>query len=432
MANRKEFHERLFFLFSILVIVTLPFSIKISNIAIVLLALNWVAEGDWKRKFELLRGNTLALLIIGLYLYHAVGVIYSSNTQQGFFELEKKLSFVVFPLVFGSMDFLKESWRKSILNFFWISCLCAAGFCLMNGLQQWATGDSSYLFYHKLGSPLNFHAVYFSLYVGLSIAILLHAIYYGWKQWSIVTRALYVALEIFFFLFLTLLSSKTIIVSVFLILAFTISQFIIKRKGIVWGGSILALFLIVIILIVSLVPTVRDRFTDIFVDPYKQENVLFLDDYTGYHFTGGAIRLTIWKTIVEAVVEEKAYLFGVGTGDPQDVLTPRYIEKHVYPGDEALGVSGFIDYNAHNQFFQFLISLGLLGTLWFIVILVHLVRKSVKRGDFILFFFVTLFAAFCLTESTLQVQKGIVFFSFFSSLLIVPLFNSNKNSHNTN
>jgi hypothetical protein len=96
-----------------------------------------------------------------------------------------------------------------------------------------------------------------------------------------------------------------------------------------------------------------------------------------------------------------------------------YVEKHIYPGDQYN--LGFIDYNAHNQFFQFLIALGALGLIWFLGILTFLFMKSIREHRTVLTFLLMLFSSFCLTESALCAQKGIVFFMFFASLLATDI-----------
>jgi O-antigen ligase len=143
---------------------------------------------------------------------------------------------------------------------------------------------------------------------------------------------------------------------------------------------------------------------------------LFLNDYQGYHFTGGNIRLAIWKICIEAVNAENAWIIGVGPGDTQTILTKRYIEKNIYPGDEIH--EGFLHYNAHNQFLQYYMSLGIIGLGFFIIILGFLVVTIFTKANITAGCISIVFLSFCFTESVMERQKGIVFFTFFSCLLV--------------
>jgi O-antigen ligase len=161
----------------------------------------------------------------------------------------------------------------------------------------------------------------------------------------------------------------------------------------------------------------RNRFTEIFDSTFEQENPLVLNDYRNYHFTGGTIRLAIWKIAIEIVNENKAWLGGIGTGDHQDSLTKAYIKKNVYPGDVLQGKEGFLHYNAHNQFLQFYLANGLIGLFLFILMIYFLLTNAQQKKNLLLLSLVLFLVLFSLTESALSAQKGIVFFCFFMSLL---------------
>lgn len=407
----KKFYELLL----IWVVITLPFSIKLNSYAIVLLFLRWLIEGNWKQKWVLIKSNNYAILLIGFFGYHAIGVLYSNNVHDGLFDLEKKISFLALPILLTTHR-INQALINRVLYSFIGSCFFASLICLLNALYQAYSGDFSFLFYHKLGSPLSFHAVYFSLYIGVSIFFIFFTLKENWFVWRSEIRFYLISLILYFLGFLILLSSKMLITVVFVLLAFSIARLLFISTG-VKAGVIALLFSIVFFVVgIMAVPSVKERFGEILTESSQQVNPLFLDDYRNYHFTGGTIRLAIWKICIEIVNRENAWLWGVGTGDTQDLLTAAYVEKHVYPGD---GVhEGFMHYNAHNQFLQFILALGLVGLMWFIVIFLFLFYDVVVRKDAVFLALLLIFFAFCLTESTLCAQKGIVFFAYFSSLFM--------------
>jgi O-antigen ligase len=193
--------------------------------------------------------------------------------------------------------------------------------------------------------------------------------------------------------------------------------FRLKGKLVGWITSIASVFALFFFL--TLIPNVKARFVEILIDEYKQENPLLLNDYQGYHFTGGNIRLAIWKICIEAVNAEKAWVIGVGPGDTQTILTQSYIEKHIYSGNEIH--EGFLHYNAHNQFFQYYVSLGIIGLGFFIVILGVVIVTIFTKANMMAGCISIIFLSFCFTESVMERQKGIVFFTFFSCLLVAKI-----------
>jgi len=74
----------------------------------------------------------------------------------------------------------------------------------------------------------------------------------------------------------------------------------------------------------------------------------------------------------------------------------------------------------HSQYFETLISHGLLGLSVLLMILVFPACLAWRRGDLLTFCFCILMLITCITESALSVQKGILFFSVLYSLLISP------------
>jgi O-antigen ligase len=109
-------------------------------------------------------------------------------------------------------------------------------------------------------------------------------------------------------------------------------------------------------------------------------------------------------------------LIGVGPGDTQDEL------QKCYQLDEdknwALLYRPDFQYNAHSQYLQTFIDLGIVGLLLFLATLVVAAFIAIKHYDYLFLSFVVLFSFACLTESMLELNKGIVFFSFFISLFL--------------
>src|SRR5688572_2891178 len=96
---REHYHRTIFFYSLLLIACTLPFTVKINSVFIIILCLNWIIEGDLKNKLKLFFRQKTALYFLAFYVLHLLGMLYTSETANGAFELEKKLSLVILPLV---------------------------------------------------------------------------------------------------------------------------------------------------------------------------------------------------------------------------------------------------------------------------------------------------------------------------------------------
>ena len=119
-------------------------------------------------------------------------------------------------------------------------------------------------------------------------------------------------------------------------------------------------------------------------------------------------RIWFWKTTTEIVSENS--LLGVGTGDIRDELSSKYRAK----GIKTIQDKGF---DSHQQYLQTFASLGVFGFVCLLSIFFLLFYQSVKHKQFVLFGFTLLYFIFGLTESMLETQAGIIFFTFFGLLL---------------
>ncbi|MES2284329.1 MAG: O-antigen ligase family protein [Bacteroidota bacterium] len=425
-TNKIVLHSTIFFYLLILIVTTLPFFISINSIAIILLVINWLIEGNWKKKREMFLSSKYAIFCVIFYLYHIIGLFYSANNSVGLFELEKKLALIIFPLVFATSVTLNRKKIFIILYCFVTACFAAVVICLSNAIYFSSIGDNSYFFYHKLGSPIHFHAVYFSVYLGFAICILIYFLQDKWETQSWTLKTMLIFLVTLFLFFLLLLSSKTVSISVLIITLLYLLVIMYKRKKIIIGILFFVLVPTLSVIMVKSSGNIQNRFNELSKENYFE--VLKLDDYRGFQFTGGTIRVAIWKSVFEILNEEKAWIFGVGTGDSQDLLTKKYMQKNIYPGDGALGHIGFIDYNAHNQYFQFLITLGVSGLFIFFFLLSYPIIHNPNNVLQILFIFI--FCTFCFTESALCAHKGVVFYSFFNSLFFFGSYNKENKEQN--
>jgi O-antigen ligase len=129
-------------------------------------------------------------------------------------------------------------------------------------------------------------------------------------------------------------------------------------------------------------------------------------------------RFLIWSCAMELI--KSAPVIGTGIGDVQDDLQKCYLQ-HEYISLTYLKDTRF---NAHNQFLETAIELGVPGLLMLIISLFLSLRFALKHKKILYLVFIMLFIISCMTESLLERQNGIVFYAFFNSLLF--LYGSDK------
>jgi O-antigen ligase len=414
MSVLNENIHRKVFLYSLLLIgITLPFAININSLFIIILALNWLMEGRFREKIRLFFSSRTALVFAAFYLLHLAGMLYTENMAEGRFELEKKLSLLIIPLLLSTTPSLQKKECMLLLRAFVFSCTAAAIICLCVAVVNYAGDkDLTHFFYHDFSMVIRFHAVYFSLYLGFCIFIL-----FEWfRNASAGMRRVLIAWMIFLLLIIFLLASKIMLLTVFLLInGFLLVRFRTAARPL---RAILSLSLLNILLaaLVWSLPVTRERLLQEFD---SQLSVVRQDDYKySTPFTGTSLRLVFWKFCLEILNEKNAWLTGVGTGDGQDLLDSKYRQYHLYTGYEGTPDHGYLGYNAHNQYINTLLCLGIPGLLLLLGCFVLPLLHALKKGKLLLAGMLLMFAFFSLTETTLATHKGVVFFTFFTSLLL--------------
>jgi O-antigen ligase len=392
--NLKVIQNKIKLFSLILIVVTLPYSITLNSIAIILFVLNWIIEGDFKSKWFRIKSNKTIWLFIGFYLIHIVGLLYTENTKSGMFDLEKKLSLLLFPIVLGTSQLNKTEIEK-ILKYFVAACLISTLMGLLKAIILYMyTGMTTYFF--SAEPAIFMHRVYFSMYLLFCIYIIIYFIYTSENKHTLLFKCL---LIFYISIFILLMASRLVVIFYFLnAIIFSLYFIIVRRK--LWTGIVMGCLTLVILGGVLSIDKLRTIMKQTFIDLDKGNTI--------GNFSGPNQRVIQWKCALDII--KKNFWLGVGTGDTEDVLYKKYVKEKFRWGIKNR-------YNAHNQFFQTWLGLGVGGFLLFLstMIIPFIIEK--KQHNYLYLSFLFLFFACCLTESMLCAQKGIVFYAFFNSLL---------------
>ena len=170
--------------------------------------------------------SSISVILLLFYLWHALGMIWSSNLDYGFKDLETKLSFIVFPLIFSSL-LISEEIRKNTLIAFMAGCFVTCIFSLINAENNYINdADITHFFYNDLGNSI--HPTYFSIYI--TIAILISLSFTKWKGTCITLTIAMCLIQLFFLAFLAMLSSRMATFTAFIVCTYYLFFHFVKDK----------------------------------------------------------------------------------------------------------------------------------------------------------------------------------------------------------
>ena len=229
---------------------------RFTPIFIALLLLNWLMEGDFRNKLKSIRKNNAALLFIGFYVLHLIGLTYTQNMDSGLFDIQVKFSLLVFPLIFATKPFVKHE-MKNVFFAFIVGAIVSSFILITRAIYTYQVYGENNFFYQEFSCYL-IHPSYLSMYLNFAIAwILIHVLNKSLLQ---TYSTAYSCLIILFFSFvIVLLSSKLGLIVLMLQYIGFLVFFIISRKKYIMGGAGLLLILISAYAVITFVPAIRDR-----------------------------------------------------------------------------------------------------------------------------------------------------------------------------
>lgn len=346
---------------------------------------------------ELLR---ILLPMILFYLLHVVGLAYSTNLDFGLFDLEIKLSFLLLPFVVGGSA-LEKTDIKKILIAFVVGCV---------GAVCYDFAQATYHYFETYRHPNQFtsswfsalmHLGYFAMYLDFAVAICIYLL-----QESIEQRALkksillIVTISLMAFAVILTTSKMGIIV---LLVVFMLGGVYLARKSAFKKTIYIAVALAIVgsALLVTQKPEIKKRFV-------RAYNGL-VEDRDSRNLTGSTnSRLAAWSSAAEIIKDN--FFFGVGTGDVKEELKKQYVLRNFET--EKLHL------NAHSQYVQTFVALGVFGALSLIWIFVSGFIQAFKRRNFMLLALMVIAVMNAITESIFEVQAGVVFLALMISLLV--------------
>jgi O-antigen ligase len=365
---------------------------------IIIIALNWIIEGDFKNKFRVLFTSRPALIFIAFFLLHLIGMIYTKNVDSGLFDIQVKLTLLLFPLIYVSRPIHR---RQMYFVFYSLitGCIVVSLIMLARAFSIYNDTGENQFFYEQF-SFLG-HPGYLSMFMNVAIAWLVLGMLEKNRPFKAMPRFWAALIVAFLSVIIVLLSSKLGILTLFLIFLGAAIYYILDRKKYLIGFSAILALVLSVSALLYFVPEISARVT-------RAVTVLTSESTDVQDAESTAVRLLVWKASNEIIARNP--FIGVGTGDTKDELLEEYKKD---------GMTGALsnNLNCHNAYYQVFVSLGLIGFLLFILHLLAPLRIAYRRKNTIYVLFLLIVMFNFLTESMLERQTGVLFFALFNSLL---------------
>ncbi len=395
-----------------------PFGISLLPYLLWLSGLAWLLEGKLILKTKNTFTNKIFLyyfvLFLVFYLLHLLSVFNSTNSKEAWFDIQVKLALVVFPfIIFTSNDLIKKK-TNNILIALLAGTIIAVIICFLNSLfQSFHLSDGHMVFRVHPGNQdwnnyfladyfsIFHHPSYFAMFISLSIAIVF---YLGFSKRDIVNlqRWQFILLLIFLSVALFLVSSRAgLIIWAMIIIYFFINDL---ARRYTFNEKILSFLPFVLLAGVLLFILINGKRFRVVAD---EISAIEKDSQKGECTGSSEIRVVMWGRALEIIKDNP--LLGTGTGDVKDKL-----QKNAEI--EGYSIVKNRNFNVHNQYLETWMGIGVFG--FVLLLLLLFIPLFFRSRHYLLPYLIIILSTSFLFESMLNRLAGVMFFSFFLSLLI--------------
>lgn len=397
LSNQKQISFYLLVAF----LITLPIKENFNSISMILLSAFAVLLVLFKQKpqKEFLK-KSIPLFLFYLLLW--ISVAYSENTASAFKVVSRWLPFMLLPLIFSIIRPDKNHYRR-LMQFFilWMCVLCLFSHTMIliklykNNDVLYNIFNSHYSYLSLSEGTIGLHSTYYAYFILIAIVFITVLLFKKPKRRNVLV---YFSLMAYFTFFIFHLSARLPIAVLFLFYNIALLYYFLKNRQLVRGILFLILLYFVSGLVIYNVRITRYRFQHLTGFTYAD----------GTHHEDGADKILQWKAGISA---NKNLIFGNGVGDANESIFKAYRNLNLDSYAER-------EYNAHNQFIQTYVGMGILGVLLLLFIFLYYFRFFYKSGVFP--GYILLFLTFILfqTESYLERHNGVVMFVFLICFLM--------------
>lgn len=345
------------------------------------------------------------LVMISVYLIGILGMLYSPDMKEAVNVSTRQLAIFLFPvlLTLNGLDLAK--YRSPLLQIFGITCVVTLLYLYGDALHTifyfklpLRSLFSTAFMNHNFSMPLELHATYMSMYAGLSVIIFLYLIQ---QEKSVSKRSFYVICCLVLMAGLLQLSSRAVFIAVLIILNIVFPFFIAGLKKRILFFSLMTLTSAAVLLMIFSVDAFRTRYISALKDDLGKQSLIS---------EVSEPRTTRWKIALDYA--KSSPLIGYGSGSEKKLLKAKYFEQKLF-------ISYINEFNCHSQYLSFLLKTGIIGLGIYCYLLFFGLISAVRNRDMICMGFMVMIGVVSVSENILDVNKGIFFYAFFSSLFLL-------------
>jgi len=409
---RKENADRWHHLAWWLCVISMPWFDVVNSACVFFLTLLTVSDQGFFNRLSRLREKRWVWPFFAYYILLIVGIFYTPDLSSGISTLGQKLAFVFLPLIAVTCRPLKDTTVRFLKFSFVYSCFVVVVISLGVSTVNFLSGSGAanfdlnttenYLALHSSDSSLwmyfsyiellrwaDLHPAYFSMYLVFCLTIL-----FTQESHSRAGRVWLFVVGIVIAGFVALLASRAAIIALIFSMIFLIA----RKKGVPAFQVITAGLACLVLLWFN--PVAHFRVVEEpLTTTYKVDSSVAVWNSMSY-------RLLEWKGSLSIISSH--LLFGVGTSGWKSAMSKFYSNF----SSSTVGLT----YNSHNQFLQTWMENGFFA----LVALVFCIFGPLfqQKVDPTYIAFILIFSLMCMTESILDRQKGIIFFTLFQSLFL--------------
>lgn len=388
----KYYLETVFMVFFALTLGLMSFKIEYTNYTLIPVILIWFYTNQYKNLYKNFKQNKIYYLISILFILALIS-FFIYQDRGNLKQLEKRIAFVLFPIIISTTNFLSKRRIISLIKFF---CYALTAICIY-ALAKILLIFIEFHYLPNLGEGpwvndyILMHRPYFGMYSSFTIVCFIYFI-----EEKLCSKLLGIFIVISNVLVIFFITAKLALIFLGLYLTYKALIAIMKKKSFKKGILFISLFLVPLLFMFKYN---TEFFLDRINSPIKNQD-----------------RLKTWSSAIDVIANDKFNMvFGYFSDYKfQQELNAVYNKKN-YP-----------IYNTHNQYLGYFGSYGIFGFIVFALILVQLLLFSIKNKENLFTLFILLLFLQCLTENIFSRQWGIFFVSVFTSLFIRLIYENNK------
>jgi len=402
-------HQAISFLLLIIFCFTVPLKNNYNSMSIILLSIFSLISFIIYKNFNKKLFYKLSPLIF-FFSFGLISIFYSENFDASLKIIKRLLPFVLFPFIFSILKLNNRRYNQLLRVYsFWMLTLCLYSHSQVL-IKLYQNNDILYNIFNNYYSYLSLsedtiglHSTYYAYYVIIAIVFITKFLL---EEKYLAIKALYILILAYFTFFVFHLSARLPIATLFLFYNLAIVYYFFKQRKIALGITILLLFYIVTSLVIYNVRITRYRFQHLIGFTYSD----------GTQHDDGIDKLLQWKASIAA---NNNIVFGNGIGDANQDIVDSYLGYNLKKNAER-------EYNAHNQFIQTYVGMGLIGLCLLLFIFIYYFKLFYRKKDVMPAILILLTFILYQTESYLERHNGIVMFAFLICLFTLKAFSNRE------